>query len=105
MLLIGSRGQIPAQPHCCGSGDDFSQSRRDNDVGGRNGGGKPSGQREGHGQTVRHANHDIADGLGTKEVLLGVRDSRHRISNLDCSQCITARLTIRNKTSPPAMKR
>ena len=38
MLLIGSRGQIPAQSHCGRSGDDFGQSGRDNDVGGRHGG-------------------------------------------------------------------
>ena len=60
-------------------GLDFRQTRDHYDAGGLDGPRESGSQRKRHGQTVRHANHDVANHFGCGEVMLGMGHGRFRL--------------------------
>ena len=76
VLGIAARREIAAQPHGDGPGGDLGQPRKHDDVQGIDRAGETGGEREGHGEAVRHADDDVADGVAGLEVCLMVMDRR-----------------------------
>jgi hypothetical protein len=64
--------QVAAQPHRDGTGGNFRQPGRDDNVRGGQRAGDARGQRERHRQPIRHANHHVADGVAAGEMLFDV---------------------------------
>jgi hypothetical protein len=77
MLRIAARGEEAAKPHGDGAGGHFREAGGDDDVGGSDGAGDAGCEREWSGESIRHADDDIAHGVARSEVFLDVWRKRH----------------------------
>ena len=78
MVAVGAGGQVSAQTHSDGPGGDLGQSGNHDDAGVRDRAGKSGGQRERHRQAVGHADHHVAHGIGSLEVLFHMWSRWHK---------------------------
>jgi hypothetical protein len=72
VLGIATCCEIAAQTHRDGAGNNLGKASGDDEMSVGNSTCKPRRESEWHGQTVRHTDDDVADGVACGEVLLNV---------------------------------